>query len=76
MEYRINSFKYRGYDHIHWSEINGKKICREVGTLSQPKSKDDGKMVLLGRGRDGYHHTLVGPITKIQWKKEYGISSK
>jgi hypothetical protein len=58
------------YDHIHWSRINANPIDINMGSLTDNPSKDDGKIVLLGRGSDGFHHVLRGPMTVRQYKKQ------
>lgn len=60
----------RGYDHIHWSIVNSRKILSpRMGSLSDPANKkDSGKILLLGRNSTGHHNTLFGPITQRQFQ--------
>jgi len=64
-----NPDEYGRYDHIHWSIIDDIPLDKHMGTTSGGNVKDKGKICLLGRGSDGYHHTLYGPISKAQYWK-------
>ena len=61
----------RNYDHIHWARINGKPLDSEMGTLSdhnlEKDHPDTGRVVLLGRAKDGRHYTLFGPLTPDEY---------
>ena len=66
-----NSDEYKNYDHIHWSIVNDNPIDEYMGTTTNlnDSSKNKGKVHLLGRSRNGFHHVLYGPISKKEYWK-------
>ena len=62
---------YPGYDHVHWTIVNGEPLDDEMGTTNTGGHSNphwiDGQIYLIGRDRTGYHRKLEGPLTKEEY---------
>lgn len=57
------------FDHCHWSITNDKSVDSKMGTCSDLSSnKNSGKIFFIGRGSNGVHEQLYGPITKKKYR--------
>lgn len=63
------------YDHVHWTIVNDTPLDAAMGTTADYDStQNNGKIFLVGRSADGFHHNLEGPLTKAEYRKRYGLS--
>lgn len=59
----------QGYDHVHFAVYGRKPLDSRMGTIMGGDAKEQGKVVLLGRARDGHHYTIWGPVTPEQYRR-------